>query len=323
MLRSAHRSRPPVARPRWQVAACALLAAVAGCGGGGGAPSPDTTTLASALGTLERVALADGYVYVTERVGAGARILAAPLAGGAPTEVAATNGAIPSVAAYGSGVLYIDAAERNVCHAAVGATATVLNHSATAAPRAVATDGESAYWIDGAGTLIVGLSLPDDPGATDPPPPLSFPPIVAATDRATLLAVGGGVLWLADQGGVRLASVASTGGSPAAAATGLGATADLAASSTTVAACVSGGLYSGGSLTPLPSGAAVAAGVSAQGPLAASATAVYLREAGGLRRVLAAQGLADLDCAGSLVALAENASGAGRVRLLTLPATGS
>lgn len=313
----------PAPQPWWSLAlAAALLAGLAGCSGGGGIPV-QTVTLATGLGTLERVVVSGSHAFVTERSGAATRIVAVPLTPGATAVVVTAAGAIPSLTPYGAGCLYIDEVERTISHAAAGSAApTVLSRSGTQAPRAVAAGDGVAFWIDGSGTRLVALALPDDPGATDPPPPISFPEVVATVDDATLLAVGSDRVWLADQGGARVSSVALTGGTPSAAAAGLGAVRDLGAFGASFLAASPGGLQVGGAGTPLPGSAApLVVSASTAGAVVGASGAVYLRgSATSLGRVVGTDGLADLDASGLSLVIAENAAAGGRVRLVTLPA---
>jgi hypothetical protein len=308
----------------WLASALASLL-LAGCAGGGGIPV-QTTTLAAGLGTLEHVVISGSHAYVTERAGAGSRVLAVPLTPGAPAVVAATAGTIPSLAPYGTGCLYIDTVERTINHVAASSAApTVLSRSSTQAPRAVAAGAGAAFWIDGAGARLVTLALPDDPGATDPPPPISFPRVTAAVDDATLIAVATDRVWLADQGGTRVSSVALAGGTPAAAAAGLGATSDLCASGTSFLAACSGGLQIGATAVALPGAVTpLAVGASTAGAVVGASEAAYLRRgSASFGRILGTDHLVDLDASGLSLVIAENATAGGRVRLVALPAPGA
>jgi hypothetical protein len=308
----------------WAVATALLIAMgllFAGCGGGSEEVAVNARTLASGLGALHGVALTDSTAYVVEETESGSRILAVPLTTGSATEVATATGDIISPAAYGTGCVYIDVAEMTVNYVASGSASVVLNRSTSSAPRACDAASGTVCWIDGAGARLISLEIAADPGSSDPPPPLSFPEVIADTDNAVLLAAASDRLWLADQNGARLSRVALTGGAPVASAASIGTVHALAASGTTIAAAGAGRLYTGTETLVAPGSATlIGAGIVSTGVVCSSEGAVFLAETGGtLQRMATATSVSGLDARGTHIVVAENPPAGGRVRLLTLP----
>jgi len=321
----------PAARQVLRAAAVPLplLCIAVGCAGGPPAEQPPAAgdvqaqVLASGLGRVTLLALADQMVYFTEATAQGVSVRGVPIGGGAAFTVAAGLADVPSLAALGSACAYPDVT-----------TGDLYWGSATAGPTlaGLGFSGEVGTWVASEGDVVVftttdtglvasvGLSVPDGSGESPTAPPDFLRAIGAAPD-AMLLAAGSESVYMAVGGASTLASLPRSGTAadqPETLADTIGTIAAIDAEGTRYAAAGSAGVYANGRVISSTSDA-VAVAVMGDSVLYATSTALLGRISGRAEeRVLSATDATAVDARGTVVVLADNPAGGGRIRLLDL-----
>jgi len=303
------------------------LALVVGCTGGPTAEQPagtgdsEASVLASGLGRISLLALADEVVYFAEATAQGVSVRGVPVAGGASFTVAGGLRELPSLAAVGDACAYPDVT-----------TGDLYWGSRTASPAlaGLGFSGEVGPWISSEDDVLVfgttdtglvasvGISVPDGSGDSPTAPPDLLRAIGAAPD-ATFLAAGSESVYMAVNGGATLASLPRSGtaaSQPQMVADSIGTIAAIDAAGTRYAAVGSAGVYANGRVISSTRGA-VAVAVTDASVFYTTGTALLARIGGAAEeRILSANGATAVDARGELVVLADNPPGGGRIRLL-------
>lgn len=294
---------------------CATTGAHDDNGNGGGQTG---VILAEGLPELAAVALAADTVYFAGRSDGSSWVWSIPLAGGAVAAVAGGLGEVPDIAASGAACVFADTQALLLYRGRAGEEPEVLNRGREAGAKWLAADEANVYWIDTTGALLVSLNLPILGDPSDPPPPLSFPVVIANTSDGSLLELGGGHLYCADEGATALARFGLSSGTREVLSRDIGVIRGIAATASEHAAVGTNGVWRNGRRVSSETGA-VALAFAGSTLVYATPSAVYTQSgAEGPELLVRADGLVALDASADAAVIAENAAGGGRLRRLTL-----